>query len=292
MMNDDDLLRPTLAPPEPGISCQEAFQRILHPCITEIDSQLAVFFGSDDEAGPHKCRVALRRLTTALDAFAPLLSKDLVRDYRREAKDIFRLLGHQRDADVFLAGLPAGRDSQKLRQKTDAARTALRQELRRRKVVGFAPRLRHAITSQDLFRTTPKGVLRRNRPIEIFAQDALARAWKSCANHGEEIDRMGGRDQHEFRKDMKSLRYLAEFFSPLWPLTEQQVFHREMQGLQDALGHLNDLRNARARGHKPTSVAERGAKAALAEAQASWDRLRGLAGWWQVEARAGSEITS
>ncbi len=269
-----------------GISCEEAFRRIVLPFTAEIDAQLAQFFGSDDPSGPHKARVALRRLTTALDAFAPILKKPVVNDFRREAKDIFRLLGQQRDADVYLAGLTDARKLRKIQAETDAARAALRVALRKRRAVGFAPRLRQAIETAQIFRVSPKGQTRRALPVETYANGALDEAWEICLDHGKDIARMNGRDQHEFRKDMKSLRYLAEFFTPLWPGPAQAAFHDQMQELQDALGHLNDLRNARARGRKLSGEAERRAQATLETAQAGWLALRAAPCWWPADESA------
>lgn len=271
-----------LQPLVPGISCEEALRRIVIPFTVEVDAQLAVFFGSDDQAGPHKTRVALRRLTTALDAFQPILSKPVAADFRREAKVIFRLLGAQRDADVFLAGLTEPRRQAKVRAETDAARAALRAQLRKLQAVAFAPRLRQAVETGAIFRASPKGLARRALPVEIFAATVLDEAWEMCLDHGKDIGRMNGRDQHEFRKDMKSLRYLAEFFATLWPGADQGSFHLRMQDLQDALGHLNDLRNARARGRKLSSEAEKRAADALEEAQSGWDALRSRGCWWPL----------
>lgn len=269
-----------LQPLATGISCEQALRRIVIPFTVEVDAQLAVFFGSDDQTGPHKTRVALRRLTTALDAFAPILNKPVATDFRHEAKVIFRLLGEQRDADVFLAGLTDPRRLAKVRAETDAARAALRAQLRKLRAVAFAPRLRQAVETGAIFRSTPKGLARRALPVETYASGVLDEAWEVCLDHGKDVGRMSGRDQHEFRKDMKSLRYLAEFFATLWPGADQGTFLLRMQDLQDALGHLNDLRNARARGRKLSAEAEKQAAAALEEAQSGWAALRGGACWW------------
>lgn len=270
-------------PVAPGQSCDEAFRRIALPCLAEIDCQLAAYFGTEAEVGPHKCRVALRRLTTAMDAFAPILRRQQAAALRREAKEIFRILGEQRDADVYLAGLPAGRRRDKLEAETTALRDRLRERLRARKAVALAPRLRALLDNGEMFRAGEKAVIRRQEPVEEFAREVLDDAWETCRSHGRDIGSMGGRDQHEFRKDMKTLRYLAEFFAPLWDGagTGHDSFREEMQALQDALGLLNDLRTARAKGRKPAPEAAKQAEAALRAAQDGWDDLtaRG-APWW------------
>ena len=277
-------------PLHPGLGSEQAFGRIVLPLTAEIDTKLAAVFASDDPAGPHKCRVALRRLTTVIDAFTPVLDKAMAAGFRRDAKAIFRLLGHQRDADVYLAGLADTRHARKVQAKTDAARDALRADLRRLRAVGLAPRLQQAIETGEIFRSTPKGMARRAVPVELHAARVLGKAWQLCLDHGKTLARMRGHAQHEFRKDMKTVRYLAEFFAPLWPDGGQERFLDRMQELQNALGHLNDLRNARARGRKLSVEAERQAAEALAEAQSGWTALRDAPLWWPQDADGSPSV--
>jgi CHAD domain-containing protein len=271
-------------PITPGMSCEDAFRRIALPCLDEIDRQLAVFFGSDAEEGPHKTRVALRRLTTAMDAFAPILRRSLSALLRREAKVIFRALGEQRDADVYLAGLPRARRTPVLLAEAGALREKLRADLRAAKAVAFAPRLRALIGSAEMFRRGPKALARRAEPVDQFAREVMDEAWQTCLSHGKDVADMGGTDQHEFRKDLKSLRYLAEFFADLWHGGSYGAFRDHMQELQDALGHLNDLRTARSKGRKITDEAEEKGRDALEAARTLWSGLRRSPPWWTAAA--------
>lgn len=279
---DDDPL-----PITRGMSCEEAFRRIAQPCLDEIDRQLAVFFGSDAEEGPHKTRVALRRLTTAMDGFAPILRRSFHAELRREAKAIFRALGEQRDADVYLAALPKARRTPVLLAEAEALRETLRKDLRASRAVGFAPRFRTLIDSGEIFRRGEKGLARRAEPVDQFAREVMDDAWQTCVSHGGQVEDMNGRDQHEFRKDMKSLRYLAEFFADLWPAEAYAAFRDRMQDLQDALGALNDLRTARAKGRKISDEAEEKGREALTAAQTMWSGLRKSPLWWVPSSEEG-----
>jgi triphosphatase len=47
------------------------------------------------------------------------------------------------------------------------------------------------------------------------------------------------------RKALKKLRYLAEFFSPLFDKAETAQFIKQLKTLQHVLGYLNDVRMMR-----------------------------------------------
>lgn len=274
------------APPHPAAdpdSCEAAFALIIGRCTTTLDGELAVFLNGDDPAGPHKSRVALRRITTALDAFAPILRKSARKATRSEAKRIFRLLGQVRDSDVYLADhadepghperLAANR---KLRHKT-------REKLRRIKAVAFAPRLSLALQPDGgLLRTSPSARALRADPLRDFAADALDRAWQAAERCGPSLRDMRPTDQHDFRKDMKTLRYLAEFFADQFPALSQDPFRADFRDLQDALGTLNDFDVALAlEGRaRPKTLPPRQDRA-LVQAQAIWTRLRATTPPWR-----------
>ncbi|MFE3838485.1 CHAD domain-containing protein [Pseudogemmobacter sonorensis] len=271
------------------MACEEAFARIVGDCSDEIDSHLFVFFGSEDESGPHKARVALRRLTTALDAFAPILRRKAGARARRDAKEIFRALGRVRDADVFLAahgGGEGGKEDRALTRETEALREAVRRELRANKAVAYAPALMRMIAEGGILKEGAGGRALRAAPVGDLAARALTAAWSAGvaagdAPFGEDVEAM-----HDFRKDMKTLRYLSEFFSPLWPGEDWPRFRALLQDLQDELGLLNDLANARARGRVGESGKEDKARARSA---ALWQELRARGPFWHAAPRALAE---
>ncbi|WP_225027769.1 CHAD domain-containing protein [Xinfangfangia pollutisoli] len=264
-----------------------AFSALLHEVVVEIDRQMAVFLGSEQDSGPHKTRVALRRLTTALDAFAPILKRKAAGRARAEAKWIFRRLGRVRDADVYLAGrrkrgAPAA-EIEALARDTLALRAEMREALRLKKAVAFAPALLRDLSEGLLLKTGQRGLAARARPVSRLAARALDAAWAAGLSHGKDIAGLSEEARHEFRKDMKTLRYTAEFFEPLWPVDRWAEFEAALEDLQDALGLLNDLAVARRKAGKkaPARATDRGDEAqALEAAEALWRRLLQAGPFW------------
>lgn len=273
----------TPEPQSPTPSCEQAFAAIIQRCTVALDAELAVFLSSDDESGPHKSRVALRRITTALDAFAPILRKKARKSLRAEAKAIFRKLGAVRDSDVYLAANQdqpghAGRSAKnrKLREKT-------RNALRKTKAVTFAPRLAATLAPDaDLLKSKPRALRTRAMPVQEFAAGALDAAWHAAQVCGPSVIAMPPEAQHEFRKDMKSVRYLAEFFSEHFPALAQEPFRSDFRDLQDALGTLNDYDVALAlEGQRRPKALPPREQRALEAAEAIWSRLQTTRLPWQ-----------
>jgi CHAD domain-containing protein len=92
-------------------------------------------------------------------------------------------------------------------------------------------------------------------PIEDYAKRALKKRWKKVAKCGRAIDRLEPAQKHKMRRSLKKLRYLTEFFAPLFPRKEVKPFVKQLKTLQDVFGYVNDVRMA---GQLHTIVADRG----------------------------------
>lgn len=277
MVREDDMF-PAL---EPGLDCETAFRRIALRTAAETDAGLALFFGSEGHAGPHKSRVALRRLTAALDGFEPVLRRKVRQGLRAEAKRIFRKLGEQRDSDVYLAGLGAARQSKAALARNAALRERLRDDLRARKAVAFAPRLQSLAESGEIFRRGAGALALRQGPADDLAAEALEIAWQDCLAHGADLAAMKDEVRHDLRKAVKDLRYLSEFFAPLWPGVDAAPVLARMAALQDALGTLTDLRAAEVlRKGRADAAARQNAARALKDAGQMWQALCAEPVWW------------
>lgn len=261
-----------------GMTSEAALALLLRACVVAIDQSLALFLESDDVEGPHKSRVALRRLTTVLDGFQPLFRREAWHRTRAEAKAIFRQLGKVRDAQVFLASLDADARSEKLTKAADALRDKVRRDLRRRRAVGFAPSLLRGLADDSLLRRKAPGLAQRQMPVDHLAAQSMDAVHLACLALGRDLAALSVEDLHEFRKRMKSLRYLAEFFAPLWQHDDWPAQRRALKDIQDALGELNDQANARARG---ATVDPQKALRAMRAAQKHWDILMDAPAWWR-----------
>lgn len=270
-MNPDD--PPAL---HPQMETQSAFVLLIGQCCAEVDARIVQFLESDDPEGAHKARVALRRLTTTLDAFRPVLRRRDCAVQRGRAKAIFRALGRVRDADVYLE-LRGDAAPPKVRAATDALRRKVRAQVRKDKMVGFAPALLARVLDGSIFRAKPKGQAARLRPVGDLAAAALAERWAVSLSFDADLRAMTDEDRHNLRKALKGLRYMAEFFAPLWDLPDWPERRAVLRDMQDGLGHLNDLAAARLRDGGGDKGAE---KAALDRAGKAWASLRAMPPWW------------
>jgi CHAD domain-containing protein len=223
----------------PTETAEERFRAIVQEAAQALDAALAVFLETEDPAGPHKARVALRRLTTALDAFQPLLRRRPSARLRARAKRMFRDLGRVRDSDVHLArARPVPRD---LAERNRTLRERTRAQLRKDGMIGFTQGLRGLLLAEDaLFRRSSAARERRAAPVALLAAAMLAAAWDRCAAYGPSILSIPDCRRHEFRKDMKSLRYLAEFLEGVFPALARDPWTLAFRDIQDGLGAWND----------------------------------------------------
>lgn len=251
---------------------QDALAAILRGCGQDFALQLAVFLESPDPDGPRKARVALRRFTTALDAFEPILRRSRARDLRRRAKELFRHLGEIRDADVL--GVADAKD-----EYADWLRSRVRKHLRKAKAAEFAARLQSPSFLKGLMKSGKSSRGLRERSLVLTAASALEEARERCFKHGTDLSRLSETRIHDLRKAFKAWRYLAEFFAPCWPDDgAAPARHHAFQALQDAFGVLTDQSLLRRRGGEvdPADV-----EAATARAQQLLCALILEAPWWR-----------
>lgn len=271
-------------PETAATTCEEAFREIVIACARALDPAMAEFLDSERESGPHKARVALRRLTTALDAFSPILRRKPAQRLRKAAKQLFRRLGDVRDSDVFTR-THAGESGHKGRLKQNLAlRAKVRGELRKTRAVGFSGTMTKAVLPEGgLYRRSAEGRALRAMPVHDFARDALDSAWACCSGYGPALSALPEDALHDFRKDMKSLRYTAEFFAGQFPVLAAPPFRDDIRAIQDALGAHNDYLVS-LRLMDPDAAAgipKREAKA-LARAEMLWRRMAAAAPPWRA----------
>lgn len=281
---DGDQGGPVAARATAGMSAEAALRHILHICCAEIDGHLALVLDRDDAAGPHKARVWLRRTVTALDAFAPVLKRKRAAALRAEAKDIFRSLGRLRDHEVLLVAVPVEERSAKLEAETARLREKLRVRLRERDAVLFSPFLARRVEDGSLFKAGARARAMRAAGVARIAVLALDAAWTRCGRRGGDIDALRAGALHGFRKDLKTLRYLSEFFAPFLEAEGAATFRVELQRMQDLLGVATDAQVAKAMGRKAGATVDREAvREAIEQATEVWAALRLHRPWWRAE---------
>jgi CHAD domain-containing protein len=270
--------------PSGSDSCETSFRAVVQACVAAIDAALAAFLETEDPSGPHKARVALRRLTTAFDAFQPILRRKATARFRSRAKRIFRALGQVRDSDVHLEQSSRKPGAKARRARNRQLRDQVRSRLRKGRAVAFASELQLAAAEGgDFYRRSAAAQARRAAPVSRLATEVLDVAWDRCQDYGASVRAIPETARHDFRKDMKTLRYLAEFFSDALSGLRDEPFRSDFRDIQDALGVLNDYAVALALdGRKAPKRPPEKVGAALEQADRLWSRLRASPPPWRL----------
>ncbi|MGX8012339.1 CHAD domain-containing protein [Mesorhizobium sp. ORM8.1] len=236
-----------------------AARDILRECFDQIATNVVAVRELDDAEGPHQLRIGLRRLRSAFSVFSPLLQSPAMERLSGEARWLGQEVGRLRDLDV-VANDTVGREakshpdeprlaalSEALSLRATEQRNHLRKLLVEARVQAFLIDLarfvetRGWLVPQDFGQTERLAV-----PIGEFAGQALKRRWKKAVKRAHGLETLTVEQRHELRKELKKLRYAAEFFSPLFPAKRVARFLKRLKGLQTVFGDLNDAATVKA----------------------------------------------
>lgn len=262
----------------------EAMICLLDHCAQEFVRQLPPLMLTDHPEGTHRTRVALRRLRSVLDGFRPILDKAGISPLKDEATALFRLIGQLRDAEINARALAATPGADTRVKDVDDLRITVRSALGAQDAQGFAARAASLLHGKTWRRAGRKARERRNGSVRAFAERSLEVAWGTCAAYGPDLAGLTPEIRHSFRKNMKTLRYLCDFFLPLWPKRNARAFDATMEALQDELGILTDIATMRGLIVSDEQVAaeqDQKATAALTKACRLWCELADQGVWWR-----------
>jgi CHAD domain-containing protein len=207
--------------------------------------------GQDIEA-VHDMRVATRRMRSALRLFKPFFEADTLRPFRRHLRQIALALGGVRDLDVFmekaacylhdhpevdLSPLIGAWEVQR-----QQARCGLIEQMDSKSFGRF-------VTEFHAFLATPgMGAIPLPGPGDATAYQVRHIAPRLIYEHYEQVraydtvlDGASLLTLHALRIAFKRLRYTVEFFEEVLGPEAKQVI-KEIKGMQDHLGDLNDTR--------------------------------------------------
>jgi CHAD domain-containing protein len=77
-------------------------------------------------------------------------------------------------------------------------------------------------------------------PLWNVGAEALDKRWRGARRKARGITHMSIERRHELRKELKKLRYAAEFLAPLHPTKRSKPFLKRLKKLQTVFGDLND----------------------------------------------------
>ena len=198
----------------------------------------------------HDLRVAVRRTRSAIKLLGAVLPADLAEHFKAEFKWLGDVTTPVRDLDVHLLGFDALTEQLVAASPDDLE--PLRAFLVRRRAREFrrlaaalrGPRFR-AITDdwrKALLEIRDVDGPRRRRPTAaVLARAATGKAFRRVAAHGDAITSDSPPESlHDLRKRAKELRYLLEFFAPLYDQVAYRKVLSDLKQLQDCLGEFQD----------------------------------------------------
>jgi triphosphatase len=288
---DGALAKPSKAGPVPvraGMTVAEGFSVIAQSCLRHFRLNEPLVIENRDPAALHQSRVAMRRLRAALSIFRPALVERQFEHLRDDLHWFTGQLGDARNLDVYLEQGTFSRSERKaLRKEREHAYD---------RVIDALKSKRFRILMIDLIAWLALGRWRTNdkarRPLVDYAARRIDRLWQKIAGH-DDLASMEDEERHDLRIEIKKLRYALEFVQPLHAHSgrKQKQFSKAVEGLQEALGDLNDLVTARTIGERfgvadalSDDEARKLAAECLGEAQSSLDRLRKIGPYWRKSA--------
>lgn len=231
--------------------------RILRECQQQIAHNIDVIGNTTDPEGPHQLRVGLRRLRSALSVFKSVFPGDETTRLRAEAQWLGAEVGRLRDLDAVIADVvePAAEEFaeesgfealiESLRAEADRCRDGLRDTLRTERVQAFGLDMIQLVETcrvpSDPAAEPPSLA---GASVRTFADAALRKRWHKAAKRGAAIETLTTEQRHELRKELKKVRYLTEFFAPLYPKQRVAPFLKQLKKLQTLFGALNDAQVA------------------------------------------------
>jgi inorganic triphosphatase YgiF len=243
----------------------EALSAIARECLRQVAANAQGLLTDEDPEWVHQMRVGTRRLRSCLSLMKPFCPKAELEPLTAEVKWLATLLGEARDWDVFVTEtLPPlaawfARDASAapgIKRLRDRA-VKRRRDARKRTREGVAsPRFQRLLLAGGLVSATQRLESAANASAAdnagtvasdsdsgratVFAAKLIARRHRKFAELATALEHAGNDERHAARIAAKRLRYVAEFFSPLYPGKRTRTYLETLAATQDALGQFND----------------------------------------------------
>jgi CHAD domain-containing protein len=200
----------------------------------------------------HDLRVSVRRTRALQRELKKVFPPDELKRFRADFKWIQQATGPSRDLDVYLLEFDdfaatvaeaqreeLGRLRELLAERRAAERTKMEAALRSQRMRATLDEWRALLELLPALPVDdrPDAVT----PISEVAARRIDRVYRQMVKMGKAIrDDSPHGDLHDLRKKGKELRYLLEFFSPLFSKQVTKAMVRTLKALQDTLGRFQD----------------------------------------------------
>ena len=243
-MGSDSPFGPAVLASTPEFDCDAAADQItaavLQSCLAQVLGNASEVAGGSEGLEPvHQLRVGIRRLRTALREFQALGS-EFDPAWERPLADAFRILGRHRDSSHVMLGM-----QQQIAAAGSPALDMLRilhAGLADPAAVVRSPAFQDSLLGiiGFLHRSMPDGGGMGHKAAKKVLFLRLKKLHAQVVKDGGKFLSLDEARQHQVRKRLKRLRYIAEFLAPLFAARKFKKFVASLKPVQDALGLYND----------------------------------------------------
>lgn len=246
--------RPYVAKPDIGISRDEASFDAASDIIAAYlpvarQNETGIIEDIDTEF-LHDYRIALRKIRSVLSLFKGVYSEDQTRDLKARFSALMAPTGQLRDLDVYLLdrggfydllpdSLHRGLDRMfdMFAEERQDTHKALSRHLRSKAYDREIDKLAKLFDSRKKLQRGPNADL----PAYDFACKLIWKRYRKICKVAAGLDADSADEEvHQLRIHCKKLRYLMEFFGPVFPESDFKKLIKPLKRLQDNLGLFND----------------------------------------------------
>jgi CHAD domain-containing protein len=219
--------------PTADMSPAAALKLIMAGCRSDIHQHRAAVLASDDPAGIHQVRVALRRLRAAIELFRGVVEKPELQSINVEARRLAGACGPVRDLQVFLSETAPDAPPRIARIGNNLT---FRRLSHARAVLGGTRFARFDARLKQFTAGPETG----GEALGAFAQRVFDKCEAKVRRRGHGLSKLTALELHRLRIATKKLRYATDFLAPIFKSPEADAYVDATVSLQDALGTLND----------------------------------------------------
>ena len=236
----------------PDMPSDEAAALVCMRLLARIEANLPGTIADEDPERLHDFRVAVRRTRSLQRELKQVFPSRPLKRFRREFRWLQQVTGPSRDLDVYLLGFDdfAAEVDAEQRQGLEVMRSLLETKRASERVLMVdalrSERTQHVLSQwPDFLRELPDLPVGDRpdaaMPIGELAARRIKRVYGDMVRMGQAIDDDSPHEAlHDLRKKGKELRYLLEFFSPLFAREVTKPMVKTLKSLQDMLGRFQD----------------------------------------------------
>jgi triphosphatase len=237
-----------------NVTVEDAIALAVQGCLDHLLGNETCLLETDDPEGVHQVRIALRRLRSTLRLFRSVLPADQYRWLTDEIKWLTKQLAAARDWDVFsdeiVAPVAAHFSAEPgfallrsgLGQKRRTSRRTARRAVRSKRYTEFVLRVSGWLAQRQWRgQEHNEASARLSGPVNDFVDTLIAGRHRQVRKDGHKFATMTDEQRHQFRIDVKKLRYATDLFGSLYRGKRATRYLERLGELQDALGYANDV---------------------------------------------------